>query len=71
MFSGQLCALQTDQHYQKRGYAELVVRRMSKELAKNGFDACALVTIGNNASEKLFQKLGFQKKCLHHFVNVL
>jgi len=70
-FLGQLCALQTDQHYQKRGYAELVVRRMSQELAKNGLDACALITTGNKPSEKVFQKLGFQKTCIHHFVDIL
>lgn len=70
-FLGQLCALQTDQHYQNRGYAELVVRRMSYELAKNGFDACALITTGNKPSEKVFQKLGFQKTSIHHFVDVL
>lgn len=55
-----LCRLQTDKEYINRGYATLVTKYLSKQLAESGYDVYAAIFENNQASRNLFTKLGFQ-----------
>ncbi|XP_066157251.1 uncharacterized protein [Euwallacea fornicatus] len=67
---GQLCALQTLEKYKRRGFAAALIKRISYELAKNGFDPCALVITENTASKSLMEKLGFKNQYNCVFIEV-
>ncbi len=56
---GTINGLRTEEAYQKRGYAQLIMRRMARENAKLGLHSVCHVLPGNTASAKLMEKLGF------------
>ncbi|XP_031627732.1 uncharacterized protein LOC116343668 [Contarinia nasturtii] len=59
--SGLLMALQTDEKYFGKGYGQLVVKAISKQVACDwGHDICAGIFDQNVASKSLFGKLGFK-----------
>lgn len=62
---GQLGILQTLPEYKRRGYATLIIKVMSKDIAEDGHDPLGTVLVGNIASEGMFEKLGFHRmdKC--------
>ncbi|XP_063697440.1 uncharacterized protein LOC134828395 [Culicoides brevitarsis] len=57
---GALGALQTDKNYLRRGFGSLVTRKMCKILAEMDQDTFALVDASNEASKRMFQKVGFE-----------
>lgn len=68
MFSfptGTFAALQTDEKYHGKGYGGLVLRCLSKMVAKMGHDVYAGIAEGNTPSRSLFGKHGF--KCLRKY----
>lgn len=52
-------ALQTDMDYLGHGYASLVVKAISKQVAELGHDITVGVFDVNTPSRALFEKLGF------------
>lgn len=58
--SGLLLALQTDKEHFGHGYAALVVKAISKQIAELGHDITAGVFEVNTPSRSLFEKLGFK-----------
>ena len=48
-----------DQH-RRKGYASLVIRYLSKRVAQAGFVPTANVGLGNEASFRVFESIGFQ-----------
>lgn len=56
---GALGILQTEEKHKRKGYASIVTKYFSKELALNGIDPTCYIVIKNSASEILFTKLGF------------
>ncbi|KAI4469223.1 hypothetical protein MML48_2g00003613 [Holotrichia oblita] len=64
---GQLGILQTLPEYKRKGYASLITKVMSKDIAKDGHNPLGTVLISNNASESMFEKLGFHyiDKCTY------
>lgn len=53
--------LQTLDSHKKKGYAELVVKALSKKLAEDhDIEPLAFIVKNNFASEKLFSKIGFK-----------
>ncbi|GJQ65986.1 hypothetical protein Trydic_g4079 [Trypoxylus dichotomus] len=58
---GQLGILQTLAEHKRKGYATLVIKMMSKDIAGEGHDPLGTVLVGNTASERIFEKLGFRR----------
>lgn len=58
--TGLLNALQTDKMYKGKGYAQLVTKYLSKEIAKTGHNIYAGIYEENIASRSLFTKIGFK-----------
>lgn len=58
---GQLCVLQVVEGFTRRGYGSLLTKFLSREIAEEGHDPMGTVLEGNEASEKMFEKLGFGK----------
>lgn len=58
--AGPLGALQTDNAFKNRGIGSLVVKDITKQLANMNMDTCAFVNTTNEASVKLFEKVGFK-----------
>lgn len=58
--TGLLSALQTDENHVGQGYAALVTKYLSKQIAESGFDVCAGIFEKNYVSRSLFEKLGFK-----------
>lgn len=58
---GGLATLQTLDQWKRKGYAELLVKEITKQRAKNGLDSVAFIVSSNIASISLFSKLGFVK----------
>lgn len=56
---GQLGVLQTVPVYKRKGYAMLLTKIMSKEIAEEGQNPSTVIVRGNVASESMFAKLGF------------
>lgn len=54
-------ALQTHNDYQKRGLGLLVTKALSKKVAKMGQDPYTTIFDDNIASQRLFEKIGFQR----------
>lgn len=57
---GQMSTLQTDVNHKRKGYATLITKAKSKELAQDGFNPLGTIVQGNVASETMFSKLGFR-----------
>ncbi|KAJ8924214.1 hypothetical protein NQ315_007005 [Exocentrus adspersus] len=57
---GQLTILQTLDGYKRKGYASVLVKYISVELAKKGYNAFGAVFAENVASVAMFEKLGFK-----------
>lgn len=58
---GQLATLHTLPEYRRRGYATILTKMLSKEIAEEGCHPLANVVVGNVASETSFKKLGFRR----------
>ena len=56
---GGISHLFTAEEHRGRGYGVLAVKSLSKQLASIGLVPFATITPGNEASQKLFSKLGF------------
>ncbi|KAI4469222.1 hypothetical protein MML48_2g00003612 [Holotrichia oblita] len=57
---GQMATLQTDVNHKRKGYASLVTKAMSKQIAQDGFNPLGTIVRGNVASETMFSGLGFR-----------
>ncbi|KAK9694194.1 protein of unknown function (DUF5645) [Popillia japonica] len=64
---GQLGILQTVPEYKRKGYASLITKMMSKQIAKDGHHPAGTVLINNKVSESMFEKLDFRciDKCTY------
>lgn len=52
--------LQTIDEAKRKGYAAIVMKAIAKKLsAEDGLDIVAFVTLDNEASKKLFERLGY------------
>lgn len=58
--SGPLGALQVDEKYMRKGFGSLVTRKMCQILAEMDQDTFALVGDHNEASQLMFEKIGFK-----------
>ena len=59
--SGSLTGLQVlDDGKKRRGLGSIMVKTMSKKLAEKQYDTFGCIVDGNDASLKLFKKLGFE-----------
>ncbi|XP_031627117.1 uncharacterized protein LOC116343273 [Contarinia nasturtii] len=67
--SGLLGVLQTDPLYYGKGYAALITKYLSKQLAEMGFDVYTLIDEVNTPSRKLFGKLGFKSIGEIHWID--
>lgn len=63
-----LARLQTHKEYTNRGYAVLVTKYLSKNLAQSGYDVYAGIFESNQPSRNLFSKLGFQVTSRLYFI---
>lgn len=61
-------ALQTDENHFGHGYASLVVRTISKQIAELGHDINAGIFEVNTPSRALFGKLGFKAIAKVHWI---
>lgn len=52
--------LQTDEKYTRRGYGAMVIKSLSKRVARMGFDVQVEIVESNTPSMSLFEKLGFK-----------
>ncbi|KAJ8924216.1 hypothetical protein NQ315_007007 [Exocentrus adspersus] len=57
---GQLNLLQTVDAHKRKGYASIIVKHASKEMAKKGYSAFGTIFIENEASVALFRSIGFR-----------
>ncbi|XP_018560931.1 uncharacterized protein LOC108903292 isoform X2 [Anoplophora glabripennis] len=57
---GQLGVLQTEDEHKRKGYASLITKYMSKQLALKGYNAFGTVIDTNHSSISMFTKLGFR-----------
>lgn len=57
---GDIGVLQTKQEHKRKGYAEMVVRAISKKMLEDGENVHVHIIKGNVASERLFLSLGFE-----------
>jgi ribosomal protein S18 acetylase RimI-like enzyme len=60
--AGPLGALQVREKFMRKGIGSLVTLAMCKILANDGLDTFALVGNHNLASQKMFTRLGFERK---------
>lgn len=60
--------LHTLEMYRGKGYASLVVRYVAKRLAQAGIVPTANVGLGNQASQRVFESLGFQRLQPWHII---
>ncbi|KAJ8924213.1 hypothetical protein NQ315_007004 [Exocentrus adspersus] len=58
---GQLTMLQTLEAFKRKGYASVILKYASKELAKKGYSATGTVLVDNAASRGMFEKNRIQK----------
>lgn len=58
--NGLIGALQTDSNYYRHGYAMLVTKYLSKNIAEMGHDVYVGIFDNNTSSRSLFEKLGFK-----------
>ena len=66
--SGGISHLYTEENHQGKGYGSLAVQQLSKQLSKNGLVPFATIFTGNDASLRLFSKLGFEYVHDGHFL---
>ncbi|KAL3286513.1 hypothetical protein HHI36_001018 [Cryptolaemus montrouzieri] len=64
---GQVAILQTHDDYKKNGYASLVTKILSKELAEEGIYPFAGINVKNTASLNMFNKIGYEQIGLHTY----
>ncbi|XP_018569129.1 uncharacterized protein LOC108909304 isoform X1 [Anoplophora glabripennis] len=67
---GQLGMIQTVESYQKRGYASVITKVLSKKIAERDEDPVGTVAVKNVASQNMFEKLGFENKGQCNYVNL-
>lgn len=58
---GQIGFLQTVEGHNRKGYAEFLVKVISREIAEEGFVPTGTISHDNSASLSLFRKLGFHQ----------
>ena len=59
-YLGMLINLFTIKEYARNGYASLVLKVASRELAREGLDVVVSVVVGNERAESLFENLEFE-----------
>jgi len=69
-FLGTMVVLQTLEEYKRRGYASLVVRAMSRDIAEEGHNPLGTVVTTNSPSQGMFAKLGFQILDYARFIGI-
>lgn len=67
---GQLGMIQTVENYQKKGYACIITKVLSKKIAERGEDPAGTVAEDNTASQNMFKKLGFENKGQCNYINL-
>lgn len=60
MALGHIGIVQTLEEHQKKGFASLVIKKLSKTIASDDENPIAFVPIGHETSQLFFEKLGFQ-----------
>ena len=60
--------LNTLEEHRRRGYAALVTEYLSKRIAQSGFVPYVNIRLGNEASHKFFESMGFKFACPTHFM---
>lgn len=66
--TGVLGALQTDEKFYGQGYGRLVLKHISKTIAKMGNDIYAGILEENTPSRSLFEKIGFKSISNVHWI---
>lgn len=67
---GQMGMLQTLDGYKRRGYGLLILKYMSKELAKDRIQPFATVLESNIAAKKMFERLQFHNLGMSNYIRV-
>lgn len=67
--NGLLGALQTDEQHCGKGYATIVLKAISRQIAQLGHDIYAGIFAKNTPSRGLFEKLGFELVGEVHFIS--
>lgn len=70
MALGNIGIVQTIEEYQKKGFASLVIKKMSKVIAAEDEHPVAFVPFGDEAAQLLFEKLGFQNEGLANTIEL-
>nr|XP_023017122.1 uncharacterized protein LOC111506319 [Leptinotarsa decemlineata] len=69
---GELGLLHTSEKYRSSGFASIVMKQLSKQIAQEGQDPETNVILTNGASNKLMKKLGFKNHSVsYYFLNPL
>jgi GNAT superfamily N-acetyltransferase len=58
--------LHTLEQHRRKGYATLLTRYLSKRVAQSGHSPYVLILVGNTASERFFQHLGFHFQSINY-----
>lgn len=59
---GGLAILQTIEECKKKGYASIMAKYFSKHWAERGIDVFCFIMIKNTPSQRLFEKIGYEKE---------
>jgi len=58
--NGTMGMLNTADEFRRKGYAQICMKALIKDLAQNGFVPCSAVEVPNNVSQALHQKIGMK-----------
>lgn len=67
-FTGGIFILYSEPEVRGKGYAKLLVQRMIQEIRKRGRIPYCTIIINNEASEKVFSKIGFEVFAQTHYI---
>ncbi|XP_023017117.2 uncharacterized protein [Leptinotarsa decemlineata] len=67
---GKIGLLQTAPNHRKKGYASIITKLLSKQIAEEGENPTTNVLISNTASIKLMEKLGMQNVGTCYYITV-
>nr|XP_023028859.1 uncharacterized protein LOC111517035 [Leptinotarsa decemlineata] len=59
---GELGLLHTSEKYRSKGFASIVMKQLSRQIAQEGEDPVTSILLTNEASKKLVKKLGFKNQ---------
>ncbi|KAG5867387.1 hypothetical protein JTB14_022925 [Gonioctena quinquepunctata] len=67
---GKIGLLHTLETHRKKGYASILIKELSKNIALDGEDVTTNVIVTNEASKKLMEKLGFRNVGLCYYITL-